>query len=83
MSEYIVDVGNADEEYVAYFKCKAETLMGNPIHGEIVRCKDCIHYRCEDDEIYPKLCLKMNIWDVEPDDFCAWAYRKSENTHKE
>lgn len=41
MSEYIVDVGDADEEYVACFKRKAEMMMGNPVSEEIVRCRDC------------------------------------------
>lgn len=87
MSEYIVDVGNADEEYIAYFGQMAEKLMGNPIREEIVRCRDCRfsyedelgNLRCQGPLIEP--------WDyyndepsdgvkIEPKGFCAWGERK-------
>ena len=72
MSEYIVDFKNA--ERVSHF----ESLFADftaPIREEIVRCRDCINYSGEDNEIYPKWCMQMNITEVEPNGFCAWAER--------
>ena len=44
MSEYIVDVGNAVEEYIEYFGHMAKTYADNPIRELIVRCMDCKHF---------------------------------------
>ena len=63
MSEYIVKL---DGPYAA----------GYHVGEEIVRCRDCINYSGEDDEIYPKWCMQMNITEVEPNGFCAWAERR-------
>ena len=70
-------------EYIA--KCiEVIGISGNPIkvpgyidlNSEVVRCRDCINYSGEDSEIYPKWCMQMNITEVEPNGFCAWAERR-------
>lgn len=52
---------------------------------EIVRCRDCKHFRIEPwDEVLaaqygapPMICERTgDMDDVEPDGFCAWAERK-------
>lgn len=44
--------------------------------GEIVRCKDCIHY--DDGTCYlPDGGGDYARWTVEPDGFCAWGKRKA------
>ena len=41
MSEYIVDVGDADEKHLEMFHIQADALFGHPVKEEIVRCRDC------------------------------------------
>ena len=65
MSEYVVDGS-------LFVRLGAKTIN----HEEIVRCRDCENYSGEDNEIYPKWCMQMNITEVEPDGFCAWAERR-------
>ena len=38
--------------------------------SEIIRCKDCIHYK-------PETYSCINKWYMEPDDFCSYAEDKS------
>ena len=44
MSEYIIDVGDADELHFAAFQKRAEFCFGYPVREEIARCRDCKHY---------------------------------------
>lgn len=69
MSEYII---TCDDEVAMWVGNDVETMK------RIVRCRDCIHYSGEDDEIYPKWCMEMNVWEVEPDGFCAWGERREQ-----
>ena len=69
MSEYII----TDEQIAENQRLHGKKLLVMPV---IVRCRDCINYSGEDNEIYPKWCMQMNITEVEPDGFCAWAERK-------
>ena len=65
MSEYVY----ATDEH------KGHWLTGE----EIVRCRDCIYFdKYENDEI--SVCYRFDNEQpiVEPDGFCAWARRKSE-----
>ena len=71
MSEYIVRMP-PDMPYEIKAELNAWYVNSEPI----VRCRDCVNYSGEDDEIYPKWCMQMNITEVEPDGFCAWAERK-------
>lgn len=71
MSEYIIDVGDADELHFAAFQKKTEFCFGYPVREEIVRCRDCKHY---DD--YLGSCVRGNVhqvFAVEPDGFCKWG----------
>ena len=61
----------------------AELIHGSPFNDpylreEIVRCRDCASYSGEDDAVYPKWCMEMNVAGVEPNGFCAWACRRSD-----
>jgi len=67
MTEYII---GWDENLVI------DTFSKNSLCEQIVRCRDCINYSGEDDEIYPKWCMKMSIREVEPDGFCKWGKRR-------
>ena len=89
MSEYIVDVGDADEEYIEHFGYMATAYADNPIRELIVRCRDCRHYR---EHKFFKSTLGMGLGTdisdvcmffssgvkVEPDGFCAWAERREQ-----
>lgn len=58
------------------------------VHGEIVRCRDCMHYRFVDrsdifhDERHnDRFCLRFvdgKRMEVEPEGFCAWGERKND-----
>ena len=77
MAEYIVDVGNADEEYKAYFCRMAEQLMGNPIREKIVRCRECRRFHPRESSILSchfELDNGLVQWRyAEPDGFCKWG----------
>lgn len=72
MSEYIIDF--TDMNYTV------EPIEHN---GEIVRCRDCVHYY-EAEEYHPqgnydrRCCKYFDTYDdeVEPGGFCAWAERR-------
>lgn len=76
MSEYIVDVGNADEEYIEHFGYMATAYADNPIRELIVRCKDCRYYQLG---IYRNITCELFECHTEPSDFCSQAERKDEN----
>ena len=77
MSEYIVDVGNADEEYIEHFGHMATAYADNPIRELIVRCMDCkfcVKHGC-------RMYCALNagcFHEVESDGFCAWAERREQ-----
>ena len=83
MSEYIVDVGDADELHFAAFVRRAEFYFGYPVREEIVRCRDCKHYGsyngswcCRTYEPVPGGTCDYQT--VEPDGFCAWGERRGD-----
>lgn len=73
MSEFIVDVGDADELHFAAFQKTAEFCCGYPVRGEVVRCRDCrwlMSYWMSDYCDYFKHAINS------PDGFCKWGERK-------
>lgn len=80
MSEYIVDVGDADEEYIEHFGYMATAYADNPIRELIVRCKDCKHYN-EISGTYG-LCQSYQWSDyaieVYPIDYCSYGERREQ-----
>lgn len=42
---------------------------------EIVRCKDCKHWQCDDSESY---CDELGIFDTDMNSYCSYAKRKEE-----
>lgn len=87
MSEYIVDVGDMDKEHVEMFGKKATTIFGNPIKGEIVRCRDCKYCEVQTVSYYSSNTFFVCLADwcegsdhdnptVESDGFCAWGEKK-------
>ena len=87
MSEYIVDVGNAVEEYIEHFDHMATTYADNPIRELIVRCRDCVHMLSIDLSDYygnpePRLEVCKRVrgvhLDAKPDGFCAWGERREQ-----
>lgn len=79
MSEYIVDVGDADEKHVQLFKTQATSLFGHPINEQVVRCKDCWNYSTRG-KCYHWMtlsCFEEPVpSDVDPNGFCAWGKRR-------
>lgn len=80
MSEYIVDVGDADELHFAAFQKRAEFCFGYPVREEIVRCRDCKFYIL--DEFDEAECHQFTDYYDQPvhwpesDGFCAWGKRR-------
>lgn len=76
MSEYIFKPRCADDfELDERDKTNPVDWYGT-LHGEIVRCRDCVHYmsgsRCNLQDDFNE----FHWLDVEPDGFCAWGERK-------
>lgn len=43
--------------------------------GELIRCKDCKHWQCYDDESY---CDELGIFNTDMNSYCSYAKRKEE-----
>lgn len=71
MSEYIVDVGDADELHFAAFQKKAEFCFGYPVREEVVRCKN-----CKESLEFGNICTRFDYMDVEPDGCCSWGIKR-------
>lgn len=79
MSEYII---TCDDEVAMWVGNDVESMK------EIVRCRDCKHYRFVDrsyvfhDERHnDSFCLRFvggKLMEVEPDGFCAWGERNAD-----
>ena len=80
MSEYIVDVGDADEEYIEHFGYMATAYADNPIHELIVRCRDCKYFNQRDGIFPPMVCLRWGYYNfkTEPERFCSWGERREQ-----
>lgn len=75
MSEYIVDVGDADELHFAAFQKRSEFCFGYPVREEIVRCRACKYAEIDhsDHEYREPLWCGFHRMDVKPGGFCAWG----------
>lgn len=73
MSEYIINIGDANRQRKELLDIDAEACFGYPLGEEIVRCCDCKHYT-EDDMEYYHYCGNW-CGQVEPDGFCTWGER--------
>lgn len=84
MSEYVVDVGSADAEHIAYLGVQATTVFGHPIGERVVRCRDCIKwhmYDVDEDGSMRGSCDEWTHLDgfthaTREDGFCAWGERR-------
>ena len=85
MSEYIVHEG-IESTFTDYLGVK-HTVNHYEKREEIVRCRDCRHFRIEPwDEVLaaqygapPMICERTgDMDDVEPDGFCSWAERREQ-----
>ena len=67
----------------------AKTLLESVLHDmptaepsrELIRCKDCIHYQFADNRAFGmpvKMCEWFGFEDVDDDDFCSRAERRSD-----
>lgn len=43
--------------------------------GELIRCKDCKHWDCDDSESY---CDELGIFNTDMNSYCSYAKRKEE-----
>lgn len=52
-----------------------------PVGGEVVRCRDCIHFRPENQDMHtpPKCTGVLAFIEPGPDGFCKWGRRKSDD----
>ena len=80
MSEYIIEWSGIGARITELMGSETPCLAVKHLRKErlrepIVRCRDCVNYSGEDDDIYPKWCMAMNADGIEPDGFCAWGER--------
>lgn len=52
----------------------ALNLNAEPIGG-LIRCKDCKHWQCDDNETY---CDELGIFGTDMSSYCSFAERKEE-----
>lgn len=57
---------------------KASGTLAKYGYVKTIRCRDCANYSGENDEIYPRWCMAMNVDGIEPDGYCSWAVRRDE-----
>lgn len=50
-------------------------IVGQEYHGELIRCKDCKHWDCDDSESY---CDELGIFGTDMNSYCSYAKRKEE-----
>lgn len=62
MKEYIVS-----EDSYAYEMRRYDELK------ELIRCKDCKHWSCDDDESF---CSELGIFNTDKESYCSYAKRK-------
>lgn len=78
MSEYIVELDS--KRSIALGLAFAEEMRGGDfVRGEIVRCRDCIHYEPDPNPIdpgWPMWCEDTGRDLVQPNGFCAWGERR-------
>ena len=59
------------------FKLKESFKQGFPGYNghEVIRCKDCKHWACDDSESY---CDELGIFNTDMNSYCSYAKRKEE-----
>lgn len=74
MSEYIIELpdSGAADEFVAKMGVEDCRIYGYRLTGEIVRCRDCRFSLAHGNGCG----RNQDIYDVEPDGFCALGVRK-------
>lgn len=60
MSEYIINVGEADELHMELLNSQTETCFGYPLREKITRCRNCIY--------------KRDGWNGKRPDFFDWFF---------
>ena len=88
MSEYVVNVGNADEEHFKLLGEYATHFFGHPVGEKVVRCKDCKYFNDYHDKCHRTATIIdvdgnvyltdeengfISMTDAGPDGFCAWG----------
>lgn len=68
MSEYVIDMGNSSYQSTSGLLC-ADVLQ---LREEIVRCRDCRFSLAHGNGCG----RNQDIYDAEPDGFCAWGERR-------
>ena len=66
--EYIIPIGEEAKEFDEMF---IGVIRKQP---ELIRCKDCKHWLCDDSESY---CDELGIFDTDMNSYCSYAKRKS------
>ena len=66
-TEYIIPIGEDAQDYDEMF---IGVIRRQP---ELVRCKDCKHWACDDSESY---CDELGIFSTDMNSYCSYAKRK-------
>ena len=65
------------KEYIAWFDMpKSGKLHGQSVlpKQELIRCKDCKHWQCDDSESY---CDELGIFGTDMNSYCSYAKGKA------
>ena len=70
MKEYIVS-----QKYIDGIYTDEGSTFGLDMQKELIRCKDCKHWQCDDSESY---CDELGIFNTDMNSYCSYAKRKEE-----
>lgn len=66
------------KEYICIYDEDDMMYILNPYvaqNTELIRCKDCKHWQCDDSESY---CDELGIFNTDMNSYCSYAKRKEE-----
>ena len=81
-TEYVVDFGDYRSNQFVRLNMALIEQNGAKLQERIVRCRDCVHYdpHPTDDGVcfLPDGDGDFARWEVEPDGFCKWSERRTD-----
>lgn len=61
------------QEYICLVKRIDGVVAQKQLVRELIRCKDCKHWSCDDDESF---CSELGIFNTDKESYCSYAKRK-------
>jgi len=83
VSEYIIELPDCVvEKHMALTGQPPQSFHGQPLTGELVRCRDCVNWDSEKLGYLADFCPAVRKC-THPNDWCCWGYEKDEEVDDE